>query len=290
MENLETKEAQKLKRHLALSSIRISKLKAKPLITKKRSSNSRISMLCNPRISSSTSNLTLNYSSLSPNLLVPNPCDNDIIEIEQQLNFFVAKLDFIHIDEKKFQTELKFYLEMLSRIQNYIRPYDYVINVIVKNLSKYITASIFKTDEDFKVQNEKLLNKLEALSLENIEYYKKNEELKKEVTLMKRTIVYSDTQRAVEVLLKELSAKSEYISKCNNEIQEYKQREYQILKRIERNDQTNLTFETGLSKRNACNRSQSIKVIPRISFPIDKPSDPNYINDIDKAASNSMLI
>ena len=280
MENNESKEDQKMQRNSFLSSVQLSKLNAKPMVTKKRSTNSRKGTHINTRITSSASNLTINCSLLNNTLLAPNKCEKDIVEIEQQLNLFVAKHDNIHADEKKFQIELKFYLDILSKIRILINPYDNIIKLIVKNLSKYTEPSIFKTDEDFKVQNEKLLNKLEVLSSENIEYYKKNEELRKEMSLMKKTIVYSDTQRAIELLLKELSAKSEHIRKCNNEIQEYKLREYQILKRVEKNSQSNLAFEAGLNRKAACHRSQSIKIIPRFSFPIDKSPDLNSGSDI----------
>lgn len=241
-----------------------SRIVLRPVVSKKRPTKPRIS------IQNSFSNPTSSISLMIKNPLSSPKCDanidsyKELSEISTKMTNFTGKVKNIPNDDKKFQIEFKFYLEILNRISKQVHPFHKIIEEITKNLSKYINTPVVKTDEDYQEINEKLIKKLEVLSSENIEFYKKNEELKKEIGIIKKGILFSEDSHAIEKLLKELAVKSEYISKCNNEINEYKFREYQFLKKTDSVKEAKTMMNATMNA--TIKRSQSIKIVPKLLF------------------------
>ena len=265
-------ESSSSKRFCVISPGNISRsVKKKIFAVKKRQVNIGCSL--KPHILSrglnSTGNLMQDQSLLNPlNQSVISISDKDFSELKLKFDRFMKKING-QKDEQKLSIELKYYASILSTLGNLIKPFGMMLKMIADNLNKYIEVFDNKSKDDYKMLNDKLMHKLEVLSAENIEFYKKNEELKKELVLLKKTIVYNDAHFAIENLLKELTVKSDYITKCNNEIQEYKIREYDLMRRLESNKELFIRSNKRMSTQGAQNpivRSQSIMSIPRISL------------------------
>ncbi|OMJ86617.1 hypothetical protein SteCoe_11832 [Stentor coeruleus] len=197
---------------------------------------------------------------------------DSIEKLEQNLKDFLKTLEKLPNQGKKLKSEFKYYIETLKNLSKILEPYDKLIEKIALGLEKYIKIIAEKSSDDYKAINEKLMQKLQVLSSENIDFYKKNEELKKELSLVRKTVVFNEAHFAIESLLKELSVKSDYISKCNKEINEYKAREIQILKMLENRNllSPDIGNESSSRDKKLCKRSQSIKNIPLISFKVGK--------------------
>lgn len=264
--------SEKVTRKIIHSPLQDLQNKNRQLIVKKRASK-----IINPLQTHSW----ISSTSSAPSLIIEKPekklkisfnsnIERDNYEtVETRMLDFLKSLDKVPNEEKRLKSEFKFYVETLKKICKSLTPYDKIIEKVIEGLSKYLAVMNFKTSDDFRAINEKLMQKLKVLSAENIEFYKKNEDLKKELILVRKTVVYNETHYAIESLLKELSVKSDYISKCNNEINEYKIRELQLLKRLEnRNMMASPDSANELSTRaeKICKRSQSIKNIPLIKF------------------------
>ncbi|OMJ95078.1 hypothetical protein SteCoe_1617 [Stentor coeruleus] len=264
--------SEKITRKIIHSPLQDLQNKNRQLIVKKRASKNINPLQTHSWISSTSSAPSLIIEKHKKKQKIPFnlTLEHDNYEvIETRMLDFLKNLEKVPNEEKRLKSEFKFYVETLKKICKSLAPYDKVIEKVIEGLSKYLTVMNFKTSDDFKAVNEKLMQKLKLLSAENIEFYKKNEDLKKELILVRKTVVYNETHYAIESLLKELSVKSDYISKCNNEINEYKIRELQLLKRLEnRNMLVSPDSANELSTRaeKICKRSQSIKNIPLISF------------------------
>lgn len=189
--------------------------------------------------------------------------------IEANMNERLKGFKNMTNEDKVLRSEYMYFLETLRKMCEMVKPYDKILEKIIEGLGKYASMINLKPSDDCKDTNEKLMQKLKVLSAENIEFYKKNEDLKKELILVRKTVVYNETHFAIENLIKELSVKSDYISRCNKEINEYKARELHLLKLLG-NRNTLMSPETvmDIGKRPGefCKRSESIKNIPLICF------------------------
>ena len=135
--------------------------------------------------------------------------DEKILQINESFNKFIEDLQKIPNENQKFLAEYKFYTELLSKISSNFKPFCEILSTISCNLSKHFHNINLKQAEDYKQQNKKLIQKLKTLSEENIEFLKKNENLKNEISLIKKSIVYNETQ-SIENLVQELIAKNNY--------------------------------------------------------------------------------
>ncbi|OMJ76756.1 hypothetical protein SteCoe_23818 [Stentor coeruleus] len=196
-------------------------------------------------------------------------------KIESKMNEHLKSFKNMTNDDKKLRSEYAYFLEMLRKMCELVKPYDKILEKIVDGLGKYGTMINMKPSDDCRDANEKLMQKLKVLSAENIEFYKKNEDLKKELSLVRKTVVYNETHFAIENLLKELSVKSDYISRSNKEINEYKARELHLLKLLGNRGMMSPDIVIDIGKRSDefCKRSQSIKSIPLICFKADNVMD-----------------
>jgi hypothetical protein len=193
-------------------------------------------------------------------------------KIEVNMNAHLKNFKNMTNEDRVFRSEYLYFLETLKKICELVKPYDKILEKVIEGLGKYASMINVKPSDDCKDVNEKLMQKLKVLSAENIEFYKRNEDLKKELNLVRKTVVYNETHFAIENLIKELSIKSDYISRCNKEINEYKARELHLLKLLgNRNALMSPETVLDIGKRPGefCKRSQSIKNIPLICFKPD---------------------
>jgi hypothetical protein len=192
--------------------------------------------------------------------------------LQHSLNEFIKNRNTVLNLQEKFVTELKFYIKIIKRLSQVCQPHNTIFETIATGLQEYANVSIFISNPELKQINDSLKDKLNKLSSENIEFYKKIQELQKEMTLVKKSMAYHEKSYVVESLLKEIAVKSDYISKCNNEINEYKAREVELMKKIETRVNTPIPKEFSIdfsSKRDYFRRSQTIKSIPKLSFITD---------------------
>ena len=265
------------KRFSLMSPIDFSKNSKKKLITcKKKQVNPRVSL--KPLLSSvisSTENLISDYS-LNNSLILPQTPiqDKEYLELKLKFDEFLKQISN-EKDENRFSTELKCYTCIILSIGNIIKPYGIILKTIAENLNKYIENYDHKSNVEYKIQNDKLMHKLEVLSAENIEFYKRIEELKNELSLKKKVIAFNEAPLAMEHLIKEIAMQSDYITKCNNEIQEYKTREYDLLKKLEFNK--DMLIKSKKNKKDCdspLKRAQTLFAIPRLTL-IQKSQDPH---------------
>lgn len=265
----------KAKRKFLLSPPQAPENKNRRIIIKKRASKVVHSLQSTSWLSNTSSAQSLiieNPHKISDKSFSSFEKHDSIEKLEQNLKDFLKALEKLPNKDKKLKSEFKLYLETLKNLSKILEPYDKLLGKIAIGLEKYLSIIAEKSADDYKAINEKLMQKLQVLSSENIEFYKKNEELKKELSLVRKTVIYNEAHFAIESLLKELSVKSDYISKCNKEINEYKAREIQILKMLENRNllSPDIGNESSSRDKKMCKRSQSIKNIPLISFKVEK--------------------
>ena len=188
-----------------------------------------------------------------------NSHENAYVELKSKLDIFLKGLELRNF-ENTFKIELKYYADLLMNLSSLVTPYGKILSIIALNISKIFFEVDKIKENEYKSSNEKLLKKLETLSGENIEFYRKNQELKKELSLLRKSITFNESHATVETLMREIAVKSEYITKYTQQINEYKIREYDLLKRTE-----------GRPELSQVKRSQSIKYIPRLLI---VPEDP----------------
>jgi predicted RNase H-like nuclease (RuvC/YqgF family) len=213
-------------------------------------------------------------SGISSNLSISMKNDNSkeslsaasmtLEEIQNKLDGLQTDTENIQVDERKIMTNIKVYINLLLNMCDHIKPYEKIVSQIATSLDKLTDTIELASDNFYKIQNDKLIKKLKILSDENIQFYKQNEDLKKDVFIARKTIGYYETNSNIEKLFKEVSAKTEFIKKISDELQEFKDRESLMLEKISALGYNELLENFYDYKNFRCKRSQTFKVVPQL--------------------------